>query len=143
MAHDFKQFPELTAKQLEEMPFDSPHKQITEDFYALVVKVHDGDTITLRTEFRDFDFPLRFLGIDAKELNEGGEEARDWMTERLLNKEIWVEIDPDNKVDKWGRLLGNVFQGGFDVGEEEMNLGLATTYDDRNEGKIINPIKVF
>ena len=73
--HDFTSFPELTKRQIEEFGFTSPHPQITEDFRATVVKVHDGDTVTLRTDFRDFDFPLRLLDIDAKELNEGGESA--------------------------------------------------------------------
>ena len=138
--HDFKQFPELTLRQMEEFGFQSPHKQITEDFMATVVKVHDGDTITLRTNFRDFDFPLRFLGIDAKELNEGGKEAAEWLRDRLLGEEVEIIIDPDNKVDKWGRLLGLVIQSGLDVGDEELRIGFATSYDDRNEGKIISPI---
>ena len=89
--HDFKKFPELTNRQLEEMQFDSPHRQITANFGADVVKVHDGDTITLRTDFRDFDFPLRFLDIDALELGEGGEETRDWLKIRLLKESIWVQ----------------------------------------------------
>ena len=71
--HDDKAFPELTNKQLEEFGFSSPHEQITRDFFAVVVKVVDGDTVTLRAEFRDFNFPLRLLDIDAPEMNEGGE----------------------------------------------------------------------
>jgi endonuclease YncB( thermonuclease family) len=66
--HNFKDFPELTNAQMSDFYFDSPHKQITADFRALVVKVHDGDTITLRVEWRNFDFPLRFLDINAPEL---------------------------------------------------------------------------
>ena len=57
--HDYKKFPELTNKQINEFGFQSPHKQITEDFDATVVHVTDGDTIRLRTDFRDFTFPLR------------------------------------------------------------------------------------
>ena len=79
--HDYKAFPELTNAQLQTMQFSSPHPQITEDFTAEVVKVHDADTIRLRTDFRDFDFPLRLLDIDAPELNEGGEEAAKAITE--------------------------------------------------------------
>ena len=45
MAHDFKQFPELTNSQMVMYYFQSPHKQITEPFEAKVVKVTDGDTI--------------------------------------------------------------------------------------------------
>ena len=74
--HDYKNYPELTNSQLSEFGFSSPHKQITEDFTAEVVKVHDGDTVTLRTDFRDFDFPLRLAGVDSPEMNSGGEKAR-------------------------------------------------------------------
>ena len=72
MRHPAAEFIELTTNQINEDPFGSPHQQILEDFPALVVKVHDADTIRLRKNFRDFDFPLRFLEIDAPELNAGG-----------------------------------------------------------------------
>ena len=39
MAHDFKLFPELTNAQMDLYYFESPHRQITEDFIGKVVKV--------------------------------------------------------------------------------------------------------
>ncbi len=71
--HDFVKFPELTNRQMSIFYFESPHQQIVESFQAEVVKVHDGDTITVRTDFRDFDFPVRLAYIQAPELNEGGD----------------------------------------------------------------------
>lgn len=139
--HDFKENPELRNPQMQELYWESPHKQITEDFRATVVKVHDGDTITLRTSFRDFDFPLRLAEIDAKEMSEGGEAAKDWLENRLLNAEVDILIDPRNRVEKWGRLLGKVIHRGLDVGVEMMMLGLAVQFRERNDGKILNPIK--
>ncbi len=141
--HDYIKFPELRNAQLEEFGFTSPHMQITEDFRATVVRVHDGDTVTLRASFRDFDFPLRLLDIDAPELNAGGEEARIWMTSRLLNKEVEIRMDKKNRVGKWGRLLGRVFHGGLDVGEEELRLGLATPFASRREGELPNLDQMF
>ena len=135
--HDFKNFPELTKKQIDEFGFLSPHKQITEDFEAVVVKVHDGDTITLRAEFRDFDFPLRFLEIDAPEMNAGGEEARDWLKERILGLKVAIQINIENKVDKYGRLLGWVFDNGLNVGDEMLRMGLVTTFENRREGQLV------
>ena len=139
--HDFIKYPELPNSKLNEMQFISPHKQITEDFRAEVIKVHDGDTITLHTNFRDFDFPLRFLGIDAPEMNAGGEITRDWLKGKILGQEIDVLIDPKQRVGKYGRLLGKVLYRGLDLGEEELNLGLAKDFNSRYEGDIINPIK--
>ena len=136
--HDYKNFPELSKAQLEEFQFTSPHKQITEDFEAVVVKVHDGDTVTLRTDFRDFDFPLRFLDIDAPELNEGGQEAEEWLNALLLNKNVKILINPYNRVGKYGRLLGKVLFNGLDVGEEMLHLALVKPFGSKKEGHVPN-----
>ena len=98
--HDFKEFPELSNQQIQEFQFQSPHVQITEDFEATVVKVIDGDTVRLRTTFRDFDFPLRRIGLDAPEMNAGGEEARDWLKGKILNANVMVEKDKKTRVDR-------------------------------------------
>lgn len=143
MAHDFVKFPELRKAQLEELQFESPHPQITEDFEATVVKVHDGDTVTLRTSFRDFDFPLRLFGIDAPELNEGGEEAAAWLKAKLTNEVVQIIIDRHNRVDKYGRLLGKIIHRGLDVGDEEMHLGLALPFERRKEGEFPNINQMF
>jgi len=116
--HDFVKNPELTNSQLEQLQLFSPHVQIVDDFSAVVVEVHDGDTVTLRTDFRDFDFPLRLAGIDAPELNQGGDEARIWLEDRVLDREVLIEIDFDNRVGKYGRLIGSIFVDGLDVSDE-------------------------
>lgn len=141
--HDFKRFPELRNAQIEDFAFTSPHKQITEDFMAEVVKVHDGDTIRLLTTFRDFDFPLRLLDIDAPEMNEGGKEVRDWLRQRILDKNVQILINRRNRVDKYGRLLGKVFAAGMDVGDEMLRLGLVTTFKNRKEGELPSLDKMF
>jgi endonuclease YncB( thermonuclease family) len=141
--HDYKNYPELTNTQLEEMRFTSPHEQIENDFYATVVKVHDGDTVTLRTDFRDFDFPMRFLDIDTLELNAGGEAARDWLKGKVEGKDVQIKIDPKNRVEKYGRLLGRLFYLGMDLGQEELYLGLAKPFTQREEGKIPITDKLF
>ena len=141
--HDFNKFPELTNKQIQELQLQSPHKQITEDFDATVVRVVDGDTIRLRTDFRDFEFPLRFLDIDAPEMNAGGEVAKSWLKTRIEGRRVKILIDRTRRVDKYGRLLGKVFHGGLDVGNEELMLGLAIPFTRRTEGKLPNLDKMF
>jgi endonuclease YncB( thermonuclease family) len=69
--YDWKKYPELRREDLEEFGLLSPHEQITGDFVGEVVKVHDGDTVRMRVSFRDFDFPVRLLSIDAPELSTG------------------------------------------------------------------------
>jgi len=144
MAHDFVNFPELTNAQMALYYFDSPHKQIMEDFVCKVVKVHDGDTITLRWHERKFDFPLRFLGIDAPELkDERGHEVKSWLEKKINKEMVEIKIDKSNRVEKWGRLLGNVFFNGLDIGKEMLNLGLVKSWDRRKEGKIEDIGKVI
>ena len=115
--HDFKRFPELTNAQMGLYYFDSPHKQIGEDFFARVVGVHDGDTIRVKTDFRDFSFPIRFSNILAAELNEkGGKESQSWLESQILGEEVEIILHP-TRVEKWGRLLAQVRHKGFDMGE--------------------------
>lgn len=135
MAHDFVRFPELTNAEMSNYYFESPHRQITEDFRARVVKIHDGDTITLLWEGRDFEFPLRFSDIAAPELNEnGGIESRDWLKKKILEKEVDIIIDKNNRVEKWGRLLGKVYFEGLNMGEQSILAGKSVSWTDRNDG---------
>ena len=134
---DFKKFPELSNRQIEEHVV-SPHPQITEDIMVDVIKVIDGDTIRVRWEKRDFDFPVRFLGIDAKELSEGGHEARDYLKGVIEGEEVELKIDKNQRVGKFGRLLAKVISMGMDMGDAMMRLGLVTSFEGRNESKIPN-----
>ena len=134
--HDFKKFPELTNKQMETLGFSSPHVQIEKDFEAEVIRVHDGDTFTLRCDFRDFDFPLRLVGVDAPELSTGaaGSEARDFVKNILEGETVLVKIDRFNRVGKYGRLLGDVVIGGQGVSDMLVGLGFALPFGRRHEG---------
>jgi len=128
MVHDFVKFPELTNSQMEFYYFDSPHQQITEDFDCKVIKVTDGDTVRVMTNFRDFDFPVRMLNINAPEMSEGGAESKKWLSEQILGKDITVEIEAKQRVGKFGRLLGKLIADGMDMGEQSLNLGQAKVF---------------
>lgn len=134
--HNYDQYPELTNAQLSVLQFTSPHTQITEDFDADCVRVIDGDTIELSTDFRDFVFPLRIAEINAPEMNEGGQEAKDWLQEKIEGKKLRVEIDRNNRVGRYGRLLGKVSYNGLNVAQEMFYLGFVSLFEQRNEGKI-------
>ena len=112
MAHDFVKFPELTNSQATIYYWDSPHQQIFESFEARVVKVTDGDSIRVETDFRDFDFPVRFAYINAPEMNEGGAESKSWLENQILGKDVFIKINPNNRVGKFGRIIGEVMFGG-------------------------------
>lgn len=130
MAHDFKRFPELTNNQMQFYYWESPHKQITEDFMARVVKVTDGDTIRVEWEQRDFDFPIRLSNIAAPELDEvGGLQSKGFL-DQIMEKEILVEINPANRVEKWGRLLGEIIHMGINMNNLSRDWGYSVTFGE-------------
>jgi len=124
--HDFKNYPELTNNQMNMYYFDSPHQQITEDFDARVVKITDGDTIRVETDFRDFSFPIRFSNIMAAETNEEkGIASRNHLRKLIEGALVEVIIDKKNRVGKFGRLLAQIKHKGFDIGEQMLADGFA------------------
>ena len=141
--HDFKRFPELTNAQMGLYYFDSPHKQIGEDFFAKVVKVSDGDTIRVETDFRDFSFPIRFSNILAAELDEkGGKESQSWLEDQILGEEVEIILHP-KRVEKWGRLLAQVRHKGFDMGELSIQNNKSIGLDEERPEIIELIIKEF
>lgn len=134
MAHDFKKFPELRNSQMQLYYFDSPHVQITQSFQAKVIEVHDGDTIRVSTSFRDFDFPIRLAFIAAPELNEeGGAESQSFLEELVLGKEVWIDIDPNNRVGKWGRIIGDVKIDGISASEISKLMGFSVPFGNATQ----------
>ena len=136
MPHDFKLFPELTNRQMEIYYFESPHKQITEDFIAKVVKVTDGDTIRVQWEERDFTFPIRMARIAAPELDEeGGKESQNWLEKEILGEDVLIKMTKQ-RVEKWGRLLAEIFFCGRNMGQESMERGYSTSWERRENHAI-------
>lgn len=91
------------------------------DYYvykAKCIKCFDGDTCTLEI---DLGFKttmvktVRLFGINTPELYKGdeeskkkGEDARDFVREQILDKEVVLYTVKD-KTGKYGRLLGIIF----------------------------------
>ncbi len=137
MPHDFKRFPELTNRQMQFYYFDSPHEQITRNFEAKIIKVTDGDTVRVEVDFRNFTFPIRLAKLAAPELDEeGGEASQSWLESEILGQEVDVLIDPRNRVEKWGRLLGELMLNGINVGEDSIRNGHAVSWENRKIGGI-------
>jgi len=83
-----------------------------------VIKVYDGDTITIAVEFpfepnTHYRFSVRLAGIDAPEIRGKSEDeilaaqcAKDEMTRLVLNKTVLLE---NISFEKYGRLLADVY----------------------------------
>lgn len=137
MTQDFKNWPELTNNQLQFYYLESPHRQITENFDAKVVRVIDGDTIKVRWDERDFNFPVRFADTSAAETDEvGGNRAKEHLESMIKDAEITVEINPKNRVGKFGRILGTVIHEGINVNQQMIDDGFSSKFGEESEGAI-------
>jgi len=97
-----------------------------------VIKVYDGDTITVDIDV-GFHITMkkekvRLFRINTPEVR-GVEKpqgiiSRDWLRERILDKEIILATVKDKK-GKYGRWLADVFIDGVCVNDELVEKGLA------------------
>jgi endonuclease YncB( thermonuclease family) len=95
-----------------------------EALLGTVIAVHDGDTITLRTETNKKK--IRLAGIDAPELKQPyGVESRSLLREAVLDKSVLVET---SRIDKYGRVIGKVKFDGQDINLKQIQLGGAWVY---------------
>ena len=84
-------------------------------YKAFVVKVYDGDTITVLTNVGfniNIKMKLRLSLIDTPELRgeerEAGLVARDALREKILNKTVYIKTEKD-KTGKYGRYLATIY----------------------------------
>lgn len=78
---------------------------------AKVTKVVDGDTVYVKLE-NGKEEKVRFIGVDTPEsttqVEPYGKEAAAYTKSKLLNKDVWLELDVQER-DKYGRLLAYVW----------------------------------
>lgn len=95
--------------------------------YAKVAEVYDGDTIWVIFERYDqlWKVRVRLLGYNSPEIRVGasnpnrdqikqaGYEARDRLSELILNQIIWIEF---SHYDSLSRALATIYTIGYDIG---------------------------
>ncbi len=101
---------------------------------AKCVDVYDGDTITAAIILfdRPFLFKIRLVGINASEIrNKDLDEkskaiaARDFLRAAILDKIITIKC---GKMDKYGRVLGEIYDGDVFINNELIKGGYAELY---------------
>jgi micrococcal nuclease len=99
------------------------------NFSGTVTKVIDGDTLDVTTTEEEI-ITVRLALIDAPETDESGfDEAKNFMTEKCLDKSS--EVDPDNNQGlTYGRTLAVVYCDGVNVNEAILDSGFADVYQD-------------
>ena len=103
-----------------------------------VIKVYDGDTITIATKlpYKDsplYRFPIRLKGIDTAEIKSKNENekknakiARDALSELILHKNVLVK---NIENEKYGRILADVYLEELCLNEWMIEKGYAVKYD--------------
>lgn len=102
-----------------------------------VIKVYDGDTITIASKLPFADSPLyrlsvRLDGIDTPEIKSKSEdektcakETRDELSALILNKEIQLK---NIKTEKYGRILADVYLDEIHINEWLLEKRMAVKY---------------
>ena len=91
-----------------------------------VIRISDGDTLTILLECAELDVPVRLAGIDAPEKKMPfGNVAKQSLADLAFGK--WVVVVWHEK-DGYGRVVGKVIAGGRDVALEQLRRGLAWHY---------------
>ena len=103
-----------------------------------VIKVYDGDTITIATRlpYKDsplYRFPIRLKGIDSAEIKSKNENekkhainARDALSELILHKTVVIK---NIENEKYGRMLADVYLGEIYLNDWMIDKGYAVKYD--------------
>ena len=102
---------------------------LSDTFYAKVIGVHDGDSITVLTSAQQ-QIKVRLEGIDCPELNQNfGQKSKQLTAALCFNK--LVRIVKTGK-DQYGRTLAFVYIGDLCVNNELLKQGLAWHYKKYN-----------
>ena len=92
------------------------------DFTGKVVKIADGDTITV-LDYHKVLHRIRLTGIDAPERKQAfGNRSRQSLSQLVFSKIVTVKT---KKRDRYGRVLGKILINGTDVNKEQIRRGMA------------------
>lgn len=96
-----------------------------ETLNGLVVRVSDGDTITV-LDATKIQHRIRLYGIDAPESKQAfGRKSREYLSMLVASKNVRVEY---KEYDRYNRILGKVYVGKTYVNFEMVAAGLAWHY---------------
>jgi len=105
----------------------NPVPKTTTSVSGTVVKIADGDTITI-LDAQNVQHKIRLQGIDAPERRQDfSEVSREHLASLVFGKYVRIEYE---KVDRYGRLVGRVWVDGNDECLEQLKAGLAWHYKE-------------
>jgi len=124
-----------TSKSILEATYESTEKFVLPIREGKIVKVYDGDTVTIafRLSGKIFRTQVRLIGIDTPEIKGSSNlekvkaiEVRDALTAKIMNKMVKLE---KCGTEKYGRLLAEIWFDGENVNQWMLDKGYAVPYD--------------
>ena len=110
--------------------------------WAKVVKVYDGDTITIAVIIgeKPYKFSTRLNGIDTPEMRGKSVsektkaiEARDFLKGKIFGEMVQLT---NVEYDKYGRLLADIFHEERNISQMMLDNGYAVAYDGGKKTKV-------
>ena len=107
-----------------------------------VIKVYDGDTITIASKMPYensplFRFSVRLNGIDTPEIKSKNEneknlakKARDSLSQLIMNKKVTLQ---NVQNEKYGRILADVYLDELHINKWMIDQFLAVAYDGKTK----------
>lgn len=103
-------------------------------FNAIVMRVHDGDTITIKSELFKSPKNIRMIGIDTPEVDFNGFSqgdvalgARDYLLSLIpIGSEVVVDLGDNSLEDR--RLLATIYYQNQNINKEMLISGFAAPY---------------
>jgi len=123
---------------LENVKYDNTVLFVPPVLYGKVIKVYDGDTITIASKLPFDDSPIyrfrvRLRDIDSPEIkgNTDIEKnmaiiSRDALHNKIFDKIVRIE---NRGTEKWGRLLADVYYNDTHINKWMLENGYAVSYD--------------
>lgn len=97
------------------------NKTVNYEAHGLCYKVVDGYTIWVKGVGK-----VRFVQVNTPEKKQTGyQEAKDFIKQKCLNKEVYLDIDDAKPKDKYNRTLAMVYVDYMDLNKELLNQKLA------------------
>ena len=98
------------------------------DFHGRVVRVADGDTVTVLRDHgdRNEQVRVRLASIDAPERRQAfGTRSRQHLAELVFDRQVLIQ---EQGRDRYGRVIGVIHLGGLNANQEMVRAGMAWAY---------------
>lgn len=131
---------QIMEVQLSNLRYQDISYYIPEIKEGKVISVYDGDTFTIASKLPYYGSPIykfrvRIAGIDTPEMKGATRTDKEKLlataaqehTSKLIYKK-WVRLE-NVKLDKYGRILADVFVNRINVAEDLLTHNLAVRYD--------------